>query len=289
MITISGRVALVRDPRLAVEAGVMHGFAERGGGVSEGPYASLNLGPRSGDDRERVVENRRRLLAAAGVAGLRVVGPRQVHSAEVTALAAAEPLPEGGVVAGDAVLTDRLNLALLILAADCVPILLSDRECGVIGAVHAGWRGTAGGIVAVAVATMAARFGSRPAAIVAALGPAISRCCYEVGPEVLAAVAARTPLPPAALYDRLPGGKGRLDLIAANTAQLIAAGVPPARIGAGGGCTACEPARFFSHRRDGEPSGRGGAVIARVGLGPRASDSSAAISIDDLSGDRPLR
>ena len=255
-------VAVLREAGLVGETGVVHGFAERAGGVSGGPFASLNLGPRSGDEPAAVRTNRRRLLAALGLIGYPVLSPRQTHSADVAVLRAGEPLPPQGVFPGDAVVTDVRGAALMVLAADCLPILLYDPERRVIGAVHAGWRGTAGGIAGWAVAAMQRRFGSPPPRLRAGLGPAIGRCCYEVGPEVLAVVAQATALPPDALWDPLPSGKGRLDLVAANTAQLAAAGVPAGRIGALPLCTACHTDRFFSHRREGEPTGRGAALIA---------------------------
>ncbi len=258
----TGGIAVVRDPGLAAEPGVIHGFSTRTGGVSSGPYATLNLGPRSGDDPSAVATNRRLLLAALGLEAARVAAPRQVHSADVATLHAGDPLPENHVFPGDAIVTDTPGVALMILAADCVPVLLYDPGRGVIAAVHAGWRGTAGGIAARAVEAMQTGFGVAPTNLRAALGPAIGRCCYEVGPEVLAAVTGATPLPPAALWDPLPGGKGMLDLIAANTAQLTAAGVPAERIGATSLCTACRTDLFFSHRRAGEPTGRAASVIA---------------------------
>jgi YfiH family protein len=209
-----------------------------------------------------VRENRRRLLVALGIERYSVLAPRQVHSTDVAMVRAGDALPPNAVLEGDAVVTDRTGVALMVLAADCLPVLLYDPERRVIAAVHAGWRGTAGAIVAGTVAAMREGFGCDPAHIRAGFGPAIGRCCYEVGPEVLNAVAAVTPRAPAALYDPLPAGKGRLDLVAANMAQLQRAGVLSDHIGAARLCTACQPVRFFSHRREGEPTGRAGAVIA---------------------------
>lgn len=255
-------VPLLREPGLAALPGVVHGFSERAGGVSSGRYATLNLGPRSGDSSDAVRENRRRLLAALGLDGRPVLAPRQTHSAEVAVIRAADPEPERTVFDGDGIVTDRRDGALVVLAADCVPVLLFDPERKVVAAVHAGWRGTAGGIAARAVIAMRDAFGCNPARIYAALGPAIGRCCYEVGPEVLAAVAAATPAPPETLWEPLPGDKGMLDLVSANIAQLRGVGVVSSQVRALGLCTACYPERFFSHRREGEPTGRAGAVIA---------------------------
>jgi polyphenol oxidase len=241
---------------------VVHGFSTRLGGVSTGPYTSLNLGPRSGDELEAVRENRARFLHALGLGGLPVLAPRQIHSAIVSVVRAGSSTTESAVLDGDAVVTDRRGVALMVLAADCLPILLYDPGRQVIAAVHAGWRGTAWAIAANAVASMADAFGSEPAQIRAALGPAIGRCCYEVGPEVLEQVQAVTPVTPDRLFDPLPNGKGMLDLVLANSAQLTGAGLLRDNVHALNVCTACSTDRFFSHRREGEPAGRAGAVIA---------------------------
>jgi YfiH family protein len=255
-------VVVLREGGLAGMPGVVHGFSTRRGGVSAPPFASLNLGPRTGDAPGAVRANRRRLLAALGLDGWPVLAPRQVHGADVAVVRAGERAAAGGVVEGDGVVTDARGVALMVLAADCLPILLHAPTRGVIAAVHAGWRGTAGGIAGQAVAAVRAAFGVAPAELQVALGPAIGRCCYEVGAEVLAAVAAATPCPPGTLWEPLPGGKGMLDLGAANRAQLAVAGVPPDQIGALGECTACRTDRFFSHRREGGQTGRAAAVIA---------------------------
>lgn len=257
-------VPVLCAPKLSGLPGVVHAFSERGGGVSPAPYTGLNLGPRSGDPFQNVAENRRRFHAAAGTLGMPVLAPRQTHSADVTVHHASDPLPAPGVVEGDGIVTDQPGVALAVLAADCLPVLLYDPHRRLVGAVHAGWRGTAGGIAARAVTVMHDAFGSDPVEIRVALGPCIGRCCYEVGPEVLTAVGAATPAHLDAIRDPLPGdaGKGMLDLLAANTAQLVGAGLRPEHIEAIGMCTACQPERFYSHRRAGEPTGRGGAVIA---------------------------
>lgn len=253
---------LLRVPSLGPEHEVVHGFSTRTGGVSSGRHASLNLGPRSGDGLECVRENRRRFLRALGLDAAAVLAPRQVHSAVVSVVRADDPPPEGAVLEGDAVVSDRRGVALMVLAADCLPVLLFDSRRSVIAAVHAGWRGTARAIAARAVETMREAFGSDPEEIRAALGPAIGRCCYEVGPEVIEQVQAVTPLPPDRLAHPLPGGKGMLDLVRTNSAQLTDAGLLPRHVQALNICTACNVHRFFSHRREGEPTGRAGAIIA---------------------------
>ena len=245
--------------------GVPHGIAARSGGVSPVPYTSLNLGPRSGDDPAHVRVNRDRFLTALGLAGARVLAPRQVHSAAVAVHRRGDPAPTPGVFDGDALVTDDPEVVLMVLAADCAAVLLHDPVCGVAGAVHAGWRGTAGGIAGAAVRTMVGSFGCRPADIRVGIGPAIGRCCYEVGADVAGAVARATPSASEAFTQWQPDGKARIDITAANIAQLRVAGLDPAHVAAAGICTACRTDLFYSHRREREPTGRFGAAISLSG------------------------
>ena len=240
--------------------GVTHGIGGRTGGVSEGRFAALNLGPRSGDDRARVDENRRRFLRAIGAKGLRVIAPRQVHSAVVSVHRQGDGIPPDGVFDGDGLVTDDPSAALLIIAADCAALLLHDPVRGVVAAIHAGWRGTAGNIAAVGVRQMVEAFACDPVDIRAGIGPAIGRCCYEVGADVAEAVAEASPAG-AAVFEPRPGGKAHLDIVAANVAQLTGTGLRPENIAVAGLCTACRSDLFFSHRREGEPTGRFGSAI----------------------------
>jgi YfiH family protein len=253
----TGEVTLMRFPHLAVP----HGVATRLGGVSDGPYASLNLGPRSGDDINRVRTNRARFLGSIGADGATLVAPRQVHSAELAILRAGEPAPSDGVFDGDGIVTDAPETALMVLAADCAALLLHEPERGVIAAVHAGWRGTAGGIAIRAVSAMIDSFGCDPGAIRVAIGPSIGICCYQVGPEVIDAVLRATPNLVWPVYEPDEGNRFKLNLAGANRAQLIAAGVAREHIRDADTCTACHTELFFSHRREGEPTGRNGAAI----------------------------
>jgi polyphenol oxidase len=218
-------------------------FSTRLGGVSDGPYASLNLGRKTGDEPERVDENRRRLCDAVGADVERLVLNFQVHSAGINRAVAGER----GVV-GDGLWTDEPNLPVLALTADCVPIALAraDGNRPAVGVLHAGRLGLLEGVVAAGVSTL----GGRPAA---AIGPAIGPCCYEVGEEVAGPYRAR--------FGAGVVRSGKLDLWAAAEQALRHAGC--ASVERLDLCTACNPELFFSYRRDGKPRGAQG-VLARV-------------------------
>jgi YfiH family protein len=215
-------------------------FSTRAGGVSEGPYASLNLGRLTGDDVARVDENRRRLCAEVGSRPERLALNRQIHSALVhRAEAGARGEP------GDGLWTEEPDLPVLAMTADCVPVALA-RAAGErpgVAVLHVGWRGLLGGIVAEGVRTLGGR-------IHAAIGPAIGPCCYEVGPEVAEPFAA------AYGHDVLRGRN--VDLWSAADRALRDAGVADVeRLDL---CTHCNPDLFFSHRRTGKPRGVQGAI-----------------------------
>lgn len=235
-------------------------FTTRPGGVSEGPHASLNLGTGSGDDPARVAANGRRLAEALGFPPGGLARLRQVHGADVALVTA--PGPPGEY---DAAVTDRPGVVLLVLAADCVPVLLVDPDRPAVGAVHAGWRGVAADVPGAAVRRMAEAFGSRPCRLRAAIGPAIGPCCYEVD-EPVAERFAETGLAfeqPLAVEGPPREGRRRwrLDLAAAIARRLHDAGVPAAGVSAAGLCTACRPDLFFSHRRDGPGTGRQAGLV----------------------------
>ena len=242
-----------------IPAGFAHGFTTRAGGVSPAPFHSLNLGMKWGDARENVLENRRRLLRATRARTLYLAA--QVHGARVVAVqAGADPQ----VVAreqADGVCSDLPDVAVGVYVADCVPVLIADPRTGAYAAVHAGWRGTVAGVLGAAVGTLRQVFGSRPHELRAALGPAIGRCCFEVGSEVAETFAAAHP----AVVLARPGGKPHVDLRAAQRLQLHAAGLDPAAVDVGEACTKCDPdRRFFSYRRDAGHTGQHVAFIGRA-------------------------
>ena len=171
-----------------VEAGgVAHGFSTRQGGVSQGMWASLNLGVSRGDDPDHVRENYRRFQAAIGAEGHVMAASNQVHGAVVRNLTTADlkddPYGKTGYEA-DGLMTAIPGVILTVFSADCIPVLLYDPRRRVIAALHAGWRGTAAGIVTVAVGQMASVYGSDPADILAAIGPGIGQCCFETHEDV---------------------------------------------------------------------------------------------------------
>jgi YfiH family protein len=221
-------------------------FSTRAGGVSEGPFASLNLGVQTGDALDSVVENRRLLADSVGLSPAAVAIGHQVHGIAIerwdappagpfTDAASARPEVDGHVTA-------LRDLGLLVQVADCLPVALATQEQ--IAMVHCGWRGVADGIVAGAVA----EFDTPPAAVV---GPGIGRCCFEVGPEVLAEFA-----------DVGGAADGRmLDLRMVAEARLRAAGVE--RVEHVDLCTHCREDLFFSHRRDGGVTGRQCGIVWR--------------------------
>ncbi len=168
------------DPRLAALPSVMHGFFTRRGGVSEGVYASLNCGISSGDDRDRILANRSRVAATLGVAATHLASPHQVHGADVAIIT--EPWPPGEGPDADAVVTNTIGLAVAVGTADCAPVLFADAEARIVAAAHAGWGGALKGVLEATVVAMTT-LGANPRNITAAIGPAIAKRSYEVGPE----------------------------------------------------------------------------------------------------------
>lgn len=219
-------------------AGYRVAFSTRVGGVSDGPFASLNLGKLTLDREEHVEENRRRLCADVDADASRLTLNRQRHSAVVNrAVAGSRGEP------GDGLWTDEPGLPLLTLTADCIPIALAREDRPALAVLHAGWRGLLDGIVAAGVAAV----GGTPRA---AVGPAIGPCCYEVGPEVAEPFRGR--FGSDVVTNRM------LDLWAAAERALGEAGV--AKVERFDLCTSCNPELFFSHRRDDGLTGRQGVI-----------------------------
>ena len=229
------RLEAVRVPAFAAVPGLVHGFERR---MPSAPSES----------RE---ETRRRVAAALRVQG-RLLSLQQVHGALVA------EAPFEGTPTADAALATAAGLILGIETADCLPVLLVDPARRFVAAAHAGWRGTAAGVVGHAVCALVAH-GSRPQDLLAALGPGIGPCCYEVGNEL------REALGPASAAFFCPGPRERphLDVRAANRAALERAGIPGEQIHSVDECTSCRGDLYYSYRRDGENAGR---MISFVGF-----------------------
>jgi polyphenol oxidase len=288
-ITLRAPLEILRAPSLSEIPWLLHGFSTRQGGVStcyEGK--TLNLGSTAEDTKANVERNRLLFLKSAGAVTDDALWPllqvKQIHSAIVHRVDV--PLDEPPT--GDGMLTNVPQLVLAIKTADCVPLLVADVKRRVVGAFHAGWRGTAARIAEKGVGEMRRQFGSHPRDLRAAIGPCIRRCCYRVGDEVRAefesqfaysadlfeevfdsnAIHVRYPL--LFLNKRAPGHGDlgpeiHLDLVEANRRQMKDAGLRDEHISVIDGCTACDTTRFFSHR---EEFGKTGRMMAVIGIRP---------------------
>jgi hypothetical protein len=235
---------------------VAHAVFTRRGGVSPQPWASLNVGATVGDDPDHVDENRRRLLAALNRSPDSTFDVHQIHSAtivEANGPRQGEPYPQA-----DGVVTNSTSVTLMLRFADCVPILLYDPDQGAVGLVHAGWLGTVRQASAAAVARLHTAYGTDPARLRAAIGPAIGSHHYPVGPEVVESFRESFGGAAERYLDSVDGAV-RLDLAGANEELLRAAGV--AQIERSELCTACHLDDWYSHRGEGGKTGRFGAAI----------------------------
>lgn len=237
--------------RLVPEPGAVRlAFTTRRGGVSDGPYRSLNLGRSTEDRPEAVDENRRRCLVSLGLAPDRFANAGQVHGRTVAHVRAPGLHPDC-----DVLVTTTPGLALAVTGADCLPILLAADHA--VASAHAGWRGTADGAPEAALSAVCTAGGVPPNAVHIHFGPGIRGCCYQVGPDV----AARFP----AQAVRREGDTLWLDLPTAARLRLLQAGADPDAIHDTRACTACEPDWYFSHRRDHGLTGRHWGLIALTG------------------------
>ena len=250
----------VTSDLFSAQPDLTHAFSTRQGGVSKAPWDSLNLGVGRGDDLKDVEENYRRFCSALQMPLERVVLTKQVHEDTVRIVTeedAGKGLFRPRDYTADAFLTDVPGLPLIAFGADCIVILLFDPVKRCIGAVHSGWRGTAQGNLKKAVETMCSHYGSRPADILAAIGPGIGPCCFETDQDVPDAMLAALG-DEALAYMQQRGSKWHVDLKALNAHWLRLAGVE--QIDLCPLCTACRPDLFWSHRKMGPA--RGGQVAA---------------------------
>jgi len=246
------QITFLYSEALARIPGIIHAFSTRrserndfalGAGLAMNPLVQMN---------------RIRFVAAAGAVGWPVLKLKQVHSGIVRVME--DTSAAGEAVEGDAAITSLSGVLLSVQTADCVPILLADSHARAIAAVHAGWRGTAAHIVETTVAELGRHYPIKPQDIVAAIGPHIGVCCYEIGEEVVDAIRDT-----AAIERRPEWPKPHLNLGEANRRQLLRAGIPEKQIESSSLCTRCREDLFFSYRRDGARTGH---MLSVVGIAP---------------------
>jgi purine-nucleoside/S-methyl-5'-thioadenosine phosphorylase / adenosine deaminase len=281
------KLQLLHSEQLATLPWLIHAFSTRHGGVSR-PYGgnALNLGFTKHDSRAAVERNRALFLKKLGITNARtLITLQQIHSDLIHRI---EGVPDHPL-SGDGLITKTPGLLLAILTADCLPVILVDKENRAVGMFHAGWRGTVKRIVEKGVGEMQRYFGSDPRNMIAAIGPGVQACCYQVGEEVRQKFEAqfayaaelfrevkesdpvREKYPMLFLSARAPGHSELpvnifLDLVEANRRQLIDAGVPAKNVDASSPCTACHTDLLFSHRAEKGTTGR---LMAVVGVRPR--------------------
>jgi YfiH family protein len=294
-----GGLEWLESARLSEFRWLVHAFSTRRGGVSQAPCAGLNLGFTESDQRERVEQNRQRFFDQVGGRDFEFASVRQVHSSQsfvvkraklglaYRACGTANPaIGTESPPAGDALITAEGGILLTIRIADCLPVLIVEPRQRTVAAVHAGWRGALARIIEKAVGEMRTTAGSDPQGLIAAVGPSIRACCYEVGEEVLEAFhggftnadaffrkladrpettadgharPASAAYPPGPVFERLPVAS--LDLTAVARSQLLSAGLSESNILVADYCTACRTDLFFSHRKEGGRTGRQAAAI----------------------------
>jgi len=294
----------IQASRLAREKWVLHAFSTRIKGISRTPVAGLNLGYVDRDPRKNVERNRKQFFQAVGAGKFPLAELDQIHSTLVYEVVQGKrgkleyrpsgyPNPMGarrGRPAGDALITREPGVLLSVRAADCMPVLIADPRQHAVAAIHAGWRGALAGAIEKTVGEMVRIYGSRPADLLAAVGPSIRACCYQVGDEVVNAFCGRYPggedffhpAPhdkveeeisrryPLLFLSKRPPGHGpeseptvHLDLAAVARHQLQRAGLMKTKIQVADFCTACRTDIFFSHRKE---NGRTGRMMAVIGI-----------------------
>ena len=261
----NGLVWLTSD----ILSGVRHGFSTRKGGVSAAPWDTLNLGVGRGDDMANVQENYRRFCAAVGTDSGHCVLSKQVHEDNVR-LVTANDCGKGlwrdrDYTSVDAMICNTPEIPLVVFSADCNIILLYDPENRAVGAAHAGWRGTALGIVKKTVEQMTLHFGTDPARIRAAIGPSIGACCFETDGDVPEAIGRWLGGETEGLWDRRDNGKFYVDLRAANARRLRQLGLREEHVDVCGECTRCLHDKYWSHRYTRGERGSQAAVIVKEG------------------------
>lgn len=238
--------------RLLERHGFRHAFFTRRGGASSGPYASLNFSATVGDEPEAVRQNFGLGAEVLGVAPDRLFYLSQVHGRDALELPPGATREEVAHLEGDALFGAEASAAICVRTADCVPILAADPESGAVVAIHAGWRGVVRGVVEAGIELLASHARSREP-LIAAIGPHIRRDAFEVSEDVALELEAASGAREAVDRSR---AKPHVSLASIVTEKLVSLGLDASRIDDTGGCTASEPDRFFSFRRDGKVGGR---------------------------------
>lgn len=257
--------------------GLTAGFSGRAGGVSSAPWNSLNIGLHVGDKQGDVIENRKLLTEDIGWPYEAWTCAEQIHGAAVHQVREGDrgrgrSSMKDTIQGCDGIMTDVEGILLTSFYADCVPLYFFDPDHRAVALAHAGWRGTVGGIAAETVRRMSEAYGTRPERLIAAIGPSIGECCYEVDGQVIAEVEAlmnRLGLSETlALTCMIPeaSGKARLNLKELNRQIMIKAGILPTRIELSKWCTGCRVDLFFSHRMEGGKTGR---MASWIGMAER--------------------
>lgn len=246
------QITFLQSEPLNKIAGIVHAFSTR-----RAERSDFTMGPLSSPN-PIIPMNRARFQAVIGAPGWPILKLRQVHSGIVRDMD--DTTAAGDPVEGDASVTSLPGALLGVQTADCVPILIADSAGSCVAAIHAGWRGSAAGITALTVTRLINRFQVKAEDLVAAIGPHIGVCCYEVGPEVVAAIKE-----PSAIERRSEWTKPHLNLLAANRQQLLEAGLLGQHIDVTSLCTRCRPDLLFSYRREGDRTGR---LLSVIGIKP---------------------
>ena len=263
-INSKGDMTYITFPKLDDCDAVRHLFSTRSGGVSGGKYASMNLSFNNGDSRENVLENYRRLCSAAGIDPSHLVLSRQTHTSNVRMVDESDcgtGIFKDSFTDVDGLITDRPEVALVTQYADCTPLLFCDPKRRVIASSHAGWRGTVKEIGRVTVEKMINEYGCSPENIIAAIGPCIGKCCYEVDEPVISEFKKLTYLCFDRIYSEKGGGKYMLDLAEANKQILVHSGISEANIDVSDLCTCCFHDELHSHRATNGQRGNLAAII----------------------------
>lgn len=262
-----GDLIYIRFPKLTATGKVRHGFSTRHGGVSKGDFSSMNLSFNRGDSRECVLENYRILCSAEGIDTENLVLSAQTHTNNVISVTKKDcgtGIYKPSFSDVDGLVTNEKGVALVTQYADCTPLLFCDPVMEVIATSHAGWRGTAKLIGRVTVEKMVKEYGCDPENIIAAIGPCIGKCCYEVDDPVFNAFKEIDFLNTDDFLTPKANGRYMLDLVEANRRILIAAGVAPENIDCSDICTNCNSEDLHSHRATGGKRGNLAAIIQLI-------------------------